>query len=341
MNKKDTINIIFKLLAEETKKAKKKKKKKKSSIVAMPVLRRPMGSIFYMDAAVSESLNENSEVAMKPITKKFNSLKWKLNDFQKQFLDDFINIPESVIKSDDLIYASNRTGIPVESIKSIRNTYGTPEFEYVKEDVVNGSAFNAAHKGPTAIELGLTGNALPKNTGKIMQVNQNPDFRAMTPGETMYKRTYDAIQKQHEVELPNFMYEWLLYFIEGSTKSKITESKLMNELNSTMFDKYKFVLFSFDIPLSESGAHAYDLASNNEIPMLKEFYQKVKDFNSTFGTNFVVLNQFSGTDGFVKVVIENAQLTDGVKVYNRKFLDMSMTDEKREAIYNANKSIYG
>ncbi len=287
----------------------------------------------------TQSLNEG--LAMKPITKRFDHLKWQLNDFQKQFLDDFINIPNEALKNEDLEYASKRTGIPVLSIKSIRNTYGTPEIGYSKPDVVKGSVFDAAHKGPTAKEMGLYGKDLPKEiNGKLFSMNPEPSFRGKTPGETIYKAKNIGLHKNSERELPNFMYEWLLYFIEGSEKHKITESKLMNELNSTKFDKYKFILFSFDIILKESKAHPYDLASNINLFELKEFYENIKKFNNTFGTNFVVLNQFTGEDGLVKVVLENAQTTDGDKVYNRKFLDMSMTDEERMRIFNVTKSIY-
>jgi len=338
--KKQEIENILKILAIESKKI--KRKKNKFSPVAIAPIKRPMGSMFFMDAVVSEMLNEES--AIKPITKKFNHLKWQLNDFQKQFLDDFITIPDEGLKDKDFDYASKRTGIPVVNLKSIRNTYGSPEFAYAKPDAIQGSIFDAAHKGPTAIELGLTGKELPKELGgRLWPMNPKPDFRGQTPGETIYKAKNGekgGLEKKYERELPNFMYEWLLYFIEGTEQFKITESKAMNDLNSTMFDKYKFILFSFDITLKESKAHPYDLASNIQLAQLKEFYDKVKEFNSTFGTNFVLHNQYTGEDGMVKVVLENAQLTDGTNVYNREFLDMSMTDEERYAIFMMKKAMY-
>lgn len=345
MKNKQVINTILKLLGEETKKI---KKKKKSPLVATPMLRRPMGSIFSMDAAVSmaesELMSEASRSIIKPITKKFDHLKWKLNDFQKQFLDDFINIPESVIKQDDLIYASKRTGIPVENIKSIRNTYGSPEFGYAKPDVVEGSIFDALHKGPTAKEMGIGDKPLSKEiTGKLFPLNQNPNFRNMTPGETIYKAEFGktgGLHKKYERELPDFMYEWLMYFLEGTEKIKLRESKLMNDFYSDKFGKYKFVMLSFDIQIKESGAHPYDIGSNTKVKDIQELEIKLKEFNETFGVNFVVGNQYTGNDGFLKVVLENAQLTDGKRFYNREFLDMTNTEEKRMIEFLLQKSIY-
>ena len=88
MEKKAIIDIVLRLLSEEAKKIKKKKKSKFSPVAISPI-RRPLGSMFYMDAVVSmaESLNEGH--GQKAVTKKFDHLKWQLNEFQKHFLEDF------------------------------------------------------------------------------------------------------------------------------------------------------------------------------------------------------------------------------------------------------------
>lgn len=338
MKTKETLNSLLKLLAEETKKLKKKKK----TVLSAPILKRPMGSMFYMDAgiSISESLNES----IKPVTKKFNHLKWTLNDLQKQFLDDFINIPDEELKEKDFDYASKITGIPLISIKSIKNTYSdkkSPE-EIQKENI------------RIQKELGLGGGMLDEKTledananftdardlpkdkkGKSWSMNPNPNFRSKSLHQIGFEGNLASevgggLQKIHERELPKFMYEWLLYFIEGTEKFKITESKLMNDFNSTKFDNYKFILFSFDVQLKESKAHAFDLVStNSKLKELDEFKEKINEFNSTFGTNFIIGNQYTGNDGFLKVVLENAQLTDGKKVFNRKFIDMEDNDIKK------------
>lgn len=341
MKKKETIDSLLKFLSEETKKIKKKKKK---SLVATPVLRRPMGSIFSMDAAVSMSETLNEGYWQKPVPKKFDHLKWKLDAFQKHFLDDFINVPDETLREEDYQYASKKTGIPVANIKSIKNTLSdlkTPE-DYAKEAL-------RAQK-----ELGLGGfdlrqdvidqaNAdfasgprdLPQEkSGVQWSMNPKPKFRGKSIRQIAYENELEGevdggLSKTFERELPKFMYEWVLYFIEGSDICKITESKLMNDFHSNKFDNYKFVLFSIDKTMKESGAHPYDISSNSKISETKEIENKLKEFNEIFGTNFIVSNQYTGSDGLLKVVIENAQLTDGNRVINRKFLDFSKTDIDR------------
>lgn len=301
----------------------------------MPVLTRPMGSIFYMDAGVSmgESLNEG--YGQKPVTKKFDHLKWQLNEFQKHFLDDFINIPDESLRKEDFEYASKRTGIPLESIKSIKNTLSekkTPEATYeemqrIHKELVGGT-LNKVNDQFTEVR------DLPQEKeGMFWSMNPNPHFRNQTPGETIYKANHGetgGLYKKYERELPTFMYEWLLYFIEGSEKIKITESKLMNDFNSDKFGNYKFILFSFDVSIKESKAHAYDIAStDSKLKELKEFNEKIKEFNETFGTNFIIGNQYTGNDGFLKVVLENAQVTDGKNIFNRELINMEDNDIKK------------
>lgn len=343
MSKRESINNILKLLAEEAKKL--KKKKKKFSPVAIGPITRPMGSIFSMDAAVSMGENLNEGYGQKPVTKKFDHLKWQLNEFQKHFLDDFINIPDEALADKDFEYASKRTGIPLQSLKSIRNTYGTPELGYAKPDVTIGSMFDAGHKGPTAKEMGLGNVPITKHATKTIQPNQNPEFRNKSLGQIRYEKEMSGLggklKRSADRELPEFMYEWLMFFIEGSEKTKIKESKILNSAFSQKGDKNKYVLFSIDIPLKENNLSAVDLASSRNLLELKEFEESIIEFNKTFGTNFVIEHQFTGDDGFLKVVLENAQTTDGQKIFNKKKIDMTMTDEKRASLFNSMKSMYG
>lgn len=342
MKNKNTIEFILKLLSEETKKIKKKKKKNFSPVAIVP-MRRPMGSTFsMMDAVVSESLNEG--VGQKPVTKKFDHLKWKLNEFQKHFLDDFVNIPDESLKKEDYEYAANRTGIPLESIKSIKNTLSDKksEEEIFQERLKVQKELGLGNGGMFDKEIEANANAqfasareLPKEKeGKQWPINPNPAFRGKSLKELQWSDEMSGLSgelsRRHERELPGFMYEWLLYFIEGSEVLKITESKLMNDFHSNKFDKYKFILFSFDVSLKESKVHAYDLAStNSKLKETEEFIKKLKEYNETFGTNFIITNQYTGNDGFLNVVIENAQITDGQRVYNREFINMEDNDIKK------------
>lgn len=71
---------------------------------------------------VREVLLENSFV---PVTKKFDHLKWTLNDEQKIFLDYFITSDPDSLSDNDYIHASSVTKIPTKNLKSILLTYGT------------------------------------------------------------------------------------------------------------------------------------------------------------------------------------------------------------------------
>lgn len=187
---------------------------------------------------------------------------------------------------------------------------------------------------------------IPKEkNGKVFQMNPEPKFRGKSLKELDYENEMNALGGKlgriHERELPGFMYEWLMYFIEGSGKMKIKESKLLNSIFLDSPIKYKYVLFSLDVPIQENKISAYDLMSNKNLSELKDFNNLVEEFNKTFGTNFIIEYQYTGNDNFLKVVLENAQNTDGQKVFNRKQIDMSFTDEKRAAFFEAMKGIHG
>lgn len=338
MKDKELIESILKILGEETKKLKKKKKQ----LVAMPMLTRPMASFFSMDAAVSESLQENTGLAIKPVTRKFDHLKWSLNMQQKQFLDDFITIPGNSLKESDYNYASKLTGIPVTNIKSIKNTYGPsatppPTFEDLKryhEKTVGGVL------GDVNAQFTDVRNVKPDSTGKTWSMNPNPEFRGKSFKEMQYNAEMqgDNLQRAGRRELPTYLYEWLMYFIEGSGKVKIKNSSLLDESFSRISEKIKFISFSIQIPINESGVAAYDLMTNKHLPELKEFESLLKQFNETFGTNFEIEHQFTDKDGALKVIVENQQnMLDG-EIKNMKKIDMTHTDERRFAEYEMMRS---
>lgn len=308
---------MLNLLSEEAKRIKKKKKK---SPVSAPVITRPLGSMFYMDAAVS--LNEGA--AIKPITKKFDHLKWKLNDYQKQFLDDFINIPDESLKEKDYEYASKQTGISVDSLKSIKNTYGVSELNYYKEDVIKDSKFDATHKGITYAEYDIE----PFYRHDVV------NFKTITPEElSSIKKTknqkkletsgfdeHGGLVKSFEKVLPEFMYEWLMYFIEGSETITVRDSKVLDRAFSSR--KTKYVSLDFKPLLEEVKGGSMDFNSNKKTGDIFELEKLLKEFNSTFGTNFIIENQFSTKDGLMKVFIENFQTTDGQNTFNKKMINM-------------------
>lgn len=321
MSTKKSLDILLNLLAEEAKRIKKKKKK---SPVAAPVITRPLGSMFYMDAAVS--LNEGA--AIKPITKKFDHLKWSLNDFQKQFLDDFIDIPDEALKDKDYEYASKQTGISIDSLKSIKNTYGRSEYNYTKEDVIKDSKFDATHKGITYAEYDIE----PFYRHDVV------NFRKITPEElSTIKKTkkqkkletsgfdeHGGLVKSFEKTLPEFMYEWLMYFLEGSEKITIQESGVSDRAFASR--KTKYVSIEFKPILEEAKEDSMDFNSNKKTGDIFELEKLLKEFNSTFGTNFIIENQFTTKEGLMKVFIENFQTTDGENTFNKKMINMPSTE---------------
>lgn len=352
MDTKNTLDIILGLITEETKRIKKKKKKSK---VSAPVLTRPMGSIFYMDAAVS--LNENAEkYAGKPIPSKFNHLKWPLNNFQKQFLDDFISIPEESLKEADYKYASSKTGIPLENIRSIKNTLGETGASKVSDDELR-----ERHKGIVGSMLDTVNQQFTdvrdlskNNSGKFFPINNEPEFRGVSPREMMYNKNMKdmlhieiergidckdgVLDRGGRVQIPEYMFEWLMYFLEGSETVKIKNSQILDERFSKKYVKPKYVMFSIETPIQETKLASYDLMSNKNLKDLEKFESKVKEFNETFKTNFEIEFQYTGDDGFLTVVLENMQYFKDGQIKNHKRIDMTQTDEYREIIFNLRKS---
>lgn len=325
MEKNKVINITLSILALEVKKMKKKK-----GVVAVPPIRRPLGSTFTMDAVVSESEMISESMAIKPVPTKFNNLKWKLNDYQKSFLDEFISTPDEALKEDDYKYASKYTGIPLNNIKSIKNTYAEKALDsYYKPDVVKGSRLDAAHNGVNAVELGLgSASSLPKKSSKTALINPNPHFRGKSLGEENFNDG-GTISRTHERELPGYMYEWVMYFIEGSEKFKIHESKVME--HTIVYKRKKSIVV--EIISEEKLTDGFiDFASNKKTKETFQLEDILSEFNSMFGTNFIVENQYSSKEGNLVCVVENNQITDGKNTSSKKTIDMTFTDQKRLAI---------
>lgn len=352
MDTKNALDIILGLITEETKRIKKKKKKSK---VSSPILTRPMGSIFYMDAAAS--LNENAErYAGKSIPKKFNHLKWPLNDFQKQFLDDFISMPEESLRESDYKYASSKTGIPIESIKSIKNTLGEVDSSKVSDDELRERHKNVVGGMLDTINQQFTDvRDLPKDkSGRFYPINNEPEFRGVSPKEMMYNKNMKdmlhieiergidckdgVLDRGGRVQLPEYMFEWLMYFLEGSEVAKIKSSQILDERFSKKYVKPKYIMFSIETPIQETKLASYDLMSNKCLRDLEKFEDKIKEFNETFKTNFEIEYQYTGDDGFLTVVLENMQYLKDGQIKNNKRIDMTHTDEYREIIYNLRKS---
>lgn len=292
----------------------------------------------------SNHLKESRSI-IKPITKKFDNLKWKLNDYQKQLLDDFISVPDEQLRESDYEYISKRTDIPAGSIKSIKNTYADKRSsEEIKEEQIKiqkglgiGSGDETMMKmiEKDALEQISAVRDLPKsNSGKAWSMNPHPEFRNKSQKEISYNAgSVQVSNRRYERKLPDFMFEWLMYFIEGSEKVKIQESKILDDLHSEKLGDNKRIKISLDTIIKESGAHPYDIGSNTKVKDIQELNELLKEFNETFGTNFITANQYTGEDGFLKVIMENEQTVDkyGKNILNKKLVDMTHTEEKRGA----------
>lgn len=275
---------------------------------------------------VDKYLNESS--AIKKITKKFNNLKWELNDFQKQFLDDFINIPEEVLSEKDCKYASNLTGIPLENIKSIRNTYGNAELSYTKEDVVKGSKFDASKRGPIYADFDIEPfyrkDIVNFKSISKEELNYIKKTKKQKKLETSGYDRHGRLVKSFEKTIPEFMYEWLMYFIEGSEILEIKDSNILDRAFANR--KTKYVSLEFNPILEESKDTNFDFSSNKKTRDTFEIEKLLKEFNLTFGTNFIIENQFTTKDGIMKIFIENFQTTDGENTYNKDVIKMPSTE---------------
>jgi hypothetical protein len=322
MDKKKAIDTILSIITLEAKKIKKKK-----GVVAIAPLRRPMGSIFAMDAAVSEVISEGA--AIKPIPKQFDNLKWKLNDYQKAFLGEFVDYPYESLREEDYTYASKITGIPLTNIKSIRNTYGRKQEDVKVEDL---KKYHDATVGETLRQANAVftdANKMPEKSvnGKQWMSNPDPHFRGKSFGELSFNAG-GKITREHERELPEYLYEWAMYFIEGSGNFKIKESSVVENSRFGRKDKTIIVTMTSEEKITDGFL---DFASGRKLKETIKLEEVLKEFNDGFGTNFLIENQFTNKDGNLVCVIENNQITDGRRVKETKLIDMTFTDQARLA----------
>jgi len=323
MDKKKAIDTILSIITLEAKKIKKKK-----GVVAIAPLRRPMGSIFAMDAAVSDVISESSAI-IKPIPKQFDNLKWKLNDYQKSFLGEFVDYPYESLREEDYAYASKVTGIPLTNIKSIRNTYGRKQEEVKLEDL---KKYHDATVGETLRQANAVftdANKMPEKSvnGKQWMSNPDPHFRGKSFGELNFNAGH-TITREHEKELPEYLYEWAMYFIEGSGSFKIKDSSVVENSRFGRKDKTIIVTMTSEEKITDGFL---DFASGRKLKETIKLEEVLKEFNDGFDTNFIIENQFTNKDGNLVCVIENNQITDGRRVKETKVIDMTFTDEKRLA----------
>jgi hypothetical protein len=316
----------------ESKSSSKKKKKKKNPLVTTSVMDTPTGSIFYMDAAVSENTSlrksirknleelffpeDNSGIlteasAAKILPKTFNHLKWKINETQKYFLDDFINIHPDTLKESDYEYASKRTGIPVKNLKSIQNTYG----EWNKKNQMVGDNPHGRYtlgsgKAITAPEYNIP-QKYRNDVTNFKTVSKEEADALRYPKKTKKQKEYESnlygmiggmVKKSNTLNEVNFD-NWAMYYIVGKLSPKdgrIDEQKRIVEIDF------------------EPSADYYDftksmLNSNKKSKYWLEVEKLVNEFNDVFGTAYEIVEQYDLTNSkskCIRIVIEELHLGD-------------------------------
>lgn len=299
-----------------------KKKKKKTKKPLMP---RPSGSIFYMDAAVSaisESKTNKKKVltealANRKVPKTFDHLKWSLSQEQKHFLQDFIDTHPDSLKESDYEYASKRTGIPAKSIKSIQNTYGSwnqrqgmmdpqdinsyGKFAYGKGEVFNVKDYDIPQK-------------YRDDVVNFKKVSKEEADALRYPKKSLRQKKYEAdlessikgSVKKSNVKRSEYNYdEWLMYYLIGEMKPKkcvVNKDKGQVEIDFEPTEDY------YDF-------HKSMLNSNKKSKFWIGVESLVNQFNDVFGTYYMVEDQYdlvNAKSNCIRLIIKEIAVLDKV-----------------------------
>lgn len=298
----------------------KKKKKKK---IKQPLMARPSGTIFFMDAGVS-TISEGKEsekkilnevLANKKVPKTFDHLKWSLNQQQKHFLQNLIDTHPDSMKEGDYEYASKITGIPAKSIKSIQNTYGSwngkfdelnpqdinsyGKFAYGKGDVFNAKDYDFPQKYRDDV---VNFKTISKDEADALRY----------PKKSLRQKKYEAdlagsingYIKKSNVKKPEDNYdEWLKYYLIGEIKPKncaVNKDKGQIEIDFEPTEDY------YDF-------HKSMLNSNKKSKFWIGVESLVNQFNDAFGTYYMVEDQFDLTNAkskCIRLIIKEVAVSD-------------------------------
>jgi hypothetical protein len=300
----------------------KKKKKKK---INQPLMATPTGSIFFMDAAVSE-ISESKEIkkkilteslANKKVPKTFDHLKWNLNQHQKHFLQDFIDTHPDGMKERDYEYASKITGIPTKSIKSIQNTYGSwngksdelnphdinsyGKFAFGKGDVFNAKDYDFPQKNREDVVNFKTiskeeADALRYPKKSLRQKKYESDLAGSVGG---------AIRKSDVKKSEDNYDEWLKYYIIGEAKPKAC--KLDSEKKQIEVD--------FEPSEDYYDFHKSMMNSNKKSKFWIAVESLVNQFNDAFGTYYMIEDQYDLTQAksnCIRLIVKEMAVSDKV-----------------------------
>jgi hypothetical protein len=127
---------------------------------------------------VDESFG-GSGIALRPLPRQFDHLKWPLNDNQRHYLHDLCNVNPDSIRESDIKSASKYLGIPEKNVKSILNTYNA--YDPMSEAVIEPEADSRLRKGISSMDAGLSAaemNKAPVRSSKTMSIQQDTMTKA-------------------------------------------------------------------------------------------------------------------------------------------------------------------
>lgn len=301
------------------------KKKKKKAKIKQPLMATPTGSIFFMDSAVS-TISENEKTKKKVLTESlankkvpntFDHLKWTLNQQQKHFLQDFIDIHPNTLKESDYDYASKITEIPTKNIKSIQNTYGSWKD---KTDELNPQDINSY--GKFAFGKGDVFNAkdydLPQkyrdDVVNFKTISKDEADNLRYPKNSLRQKKYESdlagsiggTIRKSDVKKPKDNYdEWLKYYIIGEAKPKVC--KLNSEKNQIEVD--------FEPSEDYYDFHKSMLNSNKKSKFWIGVESLVNQFNDAFGTYYMIEDQYDLTQSksnCIRLIVKEIATSDKV-----------------------------
>lgn len=330
MEPRKFIREFLEILVEA--KLQEKKKRKKRNIIQTPTMQTPTGSIFYLDFATSE--NELREIirrvleneigggmlcegvsgrsAAKPLTSRFDHLKWKLTASQKYFLDDFVDIHPDILKEQDYSYASRQTGIPIENLKSIQNTYGSWNQKKAIESVdLSGSRFEINSKNALRADDYQIPQKYRHDVVNFKKLSKEEADALRYPKKTLAQRQFESglnkatgggLKRSNISEEVNYD-DWMMYFLSGK----------LNPKDSRMNSNKRLVEIDFEVESDNRSFERAMLDSNKKSPHWIEIEKLINEFNNIFKTNYIVVDQIDLSQSrskCLRIVVSEIKIKD-------------------------------
>ena len=278
--------------------------------------------------------------AAKVLPRTFNHLKWKLNETQKYFLEDFINIHPSSLRESDYDYASKRTGIPQKSIKSIQNTYGDwNKKNQMVGDNPHGRFSLGKGKPITAAEYDIP-QKYRDDVVNFRTITKDQADELRFPRKTKHQKEYESnlqtltkgsMKKSNMLKEVNFD-NWAMYYVIGKLKPK----------GSTLDEKKRIIEIDFEPSEDYYNFEKAMLNSNKKSKYWLEVEKLINEFNDGFGTSYEIIEQYDLTkskSNCIRIVIEEINL-EGKMLWDagdQKYINWSQAPSHLKQEYLKNR----